>query len=71
LFKIAIQGVSLWHFHVNMYYNLNWFTPSIFRLSPLVLVISTGLKILIHSCIGSTSTIFTILKQVFKNVLLW
>jgi hypothetical protein len=25
LFKIAIQGVSLWHFHVGMYYNLNSF----------------------------------------------
>jgi hypothetical protein len=23
LFKIAIQGVSLWHFHVDMYYNPN------------------------------------------------
>jgi hypothetical protein len=33
LYKIAIQGVSLWHFHVYMYYNLNWFIPSIFRLS--------------------------------------
>jgi hypothetical protein len=30
LFKITIQGVSLWHFYVYMYYNLNWFVPSIF-----------------------------------------
>jgi hypothetical protein len=36
LFKIAIQGVSLWHFNVHMYYNLNWFIPSIFLLSTLV-----------------------------------
>jgi hypothetical protein len=36
LYKIAIQGVSLWHFHVYMYCNLNWFTPSIFLLSTLV-----------------------------------
>jgi hypothetical protein len=25
LFKIATQEVSLWHFHVYMYYNPNWF----------------------------------------------
>jgi hypothetical protein len=31
-----IQGVSLWHFHVYMYYNLNWLIPSIFLLSTLV-----------------------------------
>jgi hypothetical protein len=35
--KTAIQGVSRWHFHVHMYYNPNWFTLSIFRLSTLVL----------------------------------
>jgi hypothetical protein len=33
LFMIAIQVVSLWHFHVYMYDNLNWFIPSIFLLS--------------------------------------
>jgi hypothetical protein len=32
LFNIAIQGVSLWHFHVYMYYNPNWFIPSVFLL---------------------------------------
>jgi hypothetical protein len=37
LFKITAQGVSLWHFHVCRYYNLNWFIPSIFLLSTLVL----------------------------------
>jgi hypothetical protein len=36
LFKIATQGVSLWQFHVYMYYNLNWFFLSIFLLSTLV-----------------------------------
>jgi hypothetical protein len=36
LFMIAIQGVSLWHFHGCMYYNLNWFISCIFLLSILV-----------------------------------
>jgi hypothetical protein len=35
LFKISTQRVSLWHFHVNMYYNPNWFIPSILLLSTL------------------------------------
>jgi hypothetical protein len=35
LFKIPIQGVSLWHFHVHMYYNLIWFI-SVFLPSTLV-----------------------------------
>jgi hypothetical protein len=30
--KIVIKGVSWWHFHVCMYYNLNWFITSIFLL---------------------------------------
>jgi hypothetical protein len=34
---------------------------SLFYLSPLLIVIWTGLKIYIHSCIRSTSTIFTFL----------
>jgi hypothetical protein len=36
LFKIAIQGVSLWHFLVYVYCNMNWFISSIFLLSILV-----------------------------------
>jgi hypothetical protein len=36
LFKIAIHGVSLWNFHVYMYYNLNWSIPFIFLLSTLL-----------------------------------
>jgi hypothetical protein len=32
LFKIALQGVSLWHFHEYTYYNTLWFIPSIFFL---------------------------------------
>jgi hypothetical protein len=36
LFKIALQGVSLWYFHENMYYSLNWFISSIFLLSTLI-----------------------------------
>jgi uncharacterized membrane protein len=35
-FKIATQEVSLWHFHVRMYYSLNWFISSILLLSALV-----------------------------------
>jgi hypothetical protein len=34
LFKIAIQGVSLWHFHVYMYYNLNCSSPPLFFFLP-------------------------------------
>jgi hypothetical protein len=36
LFKIATQGVSLWHFHEYMYYSLIWFISSTFLLSSLV-----------------------------------
>jgi hypothetical protein len=36
LVKIAIQDISLWCFHAYMYYNANWFIPSIFLLSTLV-----------------------------------
>jgi hypothetical protein len=36
LFKIVTQEVSLWHFHVYMYFKLNWFVASIFLLSTLV-----------------------------------
>jgi hypothetical protein len=36
LFNLAYKGVSLWHFHVYMYYNLSWFFPSIFLLSILI-----------------------------------
>jgi hypothetical protein len=36
LFKIAIQRVSLWHFHEYMYYNLNCFNSCIFLLPTLV-----------------------------------
>jgi hypothetical protein len=39
LFKIAIHGVSLWHFHVYTYYNWNCFISSIFLLSTLVPVL--------------------------------
>jgi hypothetical protein len=49
LFKIAAQGVSLWHFHVYMFFTLGWFISSIFSsfyLSPFLMVVSTGLKIL-------------------------
>jgi hypothetical protein len=37
IFKIAIHGDSLWHLPVYMYYNQNWFIPSILVLSTLVI----------------------------------
>jgi hypothetical protein len=53
LFKIATQGVSLWHFYVYIYYNLNWFISSIFLhstfLSLFLMVVSTSLKVLYSS----------------------
>jgi hypothetical protein len=42
-FQRGIQGVSLWHFRVCMYYNLNWSVPSVFCLSILVLFFITSL----------------------------
>jgi hypothetical protein len=36
LVNIAVQGVSLWHFQVSMYYNPNCFISSIFLLFTLV-----------------------------------
>jgi hypothetical protein len=34
LFKVALEGISLWHFHVYMYFNPNWFMLSIFLFLP-------------------------------------
>jgi hypothetical protein len=47
LFKIATQGVSLWHFHVHMHIP-HWIHLyfSSFYLSPFLMVVSTGLEIL-------------------------
>jgi hypothetical protein len=36
LFKITIQDVSLWYFHVYIFWNPNLFIPFIFLLSTLV-----------------------------------
>jgi hypothetical protein len=36
LYKIAKQGVPLWHFQVHMYYSPNWLISSIFFLSILL-----------------------------------
>jgi hypothetical protein len=36
LFKVAVQGISFWHFHSYMYYNSNCLIPSIFFLSTLI-----------------------------------
>jgi hypothetical protein len=44
--KVAIQGVSLWYFHVYMYYNPNCFISSNFChsiLVPFLMVVSVGL----------------------------
>jgi hypothetical protein len=51
LFKTPTQGVSLWHFHVYMYYSLIWLISSIFSsfyLNLFLTVVLTSLKIL-HS----------------------
>jgi hypothetical protein len=36
LFEIAVQGVSLWHFHIYIYYNMNQFISSTLLLFTLV-----------------------------------
>jgi hypothetical protein len=43
LFKIATQGVSMWHFHVYPYYSLIWFISSVLFLS-IVVPFSGGFK---------------------------
>jgi hypothetical protein len=60
----------LWHFHVYKYCIPNWFIPSTlhfspFYLSPLLMVISTDLKILYSFLLESTSTIFTFFTSSF------
>jgi hypothetical protein len=67
LFKVAIQG----YFHVHMYYNPNWFIPSIFLLSALVLFLrwfQQILKFYIHSWIESPSAIFTFFTSFLGQV---
>jgi hypothetical protein len=56
-YKIAIQRVSLWHIHIFVYYNSNWFISSVFPISTLVSFLRW---FHIHSCIESTSTTFTL-----------
>jgi hypothetical protein len=46
LFMILIQGVSLRHFHVYMYYDSNWLIASLFCSFYLSPPLSTGLKTL-------------------------
>jgi hypothetical protein len=42
--KIATQGISLWYFHVYMYYNPNWLISTDFL--HCTLVVSVGLRFL-------------------------
>jgi hypothetical protein len=68
LFKIATLRVSLWHFHVYMYYNSIWFISSIFLLStlvPFLWLFQLVLKFYTHPCTKSTSAIFTFLTAFF------
>jgi hypothetical protein len=68
LFKIAIQGVSLWHFHVYVHCNPNLFISFIFLLSSLVSFLwwlQQVQKFCIYSCIEKTSTTFTCLTSFF------
>jgi hypothetical protein len=59
LFKIVIQGVSLWHFHIYMYYSSNWFISSIFLLStlfPIVLISFSFLHYLVKGEVTKSSS---------------
>jgi hypothetical protein len=61
LCNIATQGISLWQFHVYMFYSQVWFISSIFLLSTLVPFLwlsQQNEKFYIHSYIDITSTIF-------------
>jgi hypothetical protein len=64
----ATQGVSLWHFHVYMYYSPIWFISSVFLISVLVPFLwwfQLVWKLYIHFCTESTSIIFTFLTSFF------
>jgi hypothetical protein len=65
LFKITAQGVSLWHFHMYIYYSPIWFNSSIFLHSTLVPFLCWFQFKIFHSCIESASTIFTFLTSFF------
>jgi hypothetical protein len=67
-FKIATHGVSLWHFYVYMYYNPDCLIYSIFLLSTLVPSLWWFQQVknfFFHSCIESTSAIFTFWPSFF------
>jgi hypothetical protein len=58
---MVIQGASLWHFLIYIYYTPNWFVSSIilFALVLLLQWFQLVWMLHIHTCIESTSTIFT------------
>jgi hypothetical protein len=60
-------SMYIYIYSIYMCYNWNWFIScfSPFYLSPFLMGILTGLKILYSSCVGSTSTIFTFLTSFF------
>jgi hypothetical protein len=58
LFKIATQGVSLWHFHVLEITQIGSSPHFFFYLSPLLILISTGLKILYSFLYREYSNLF-------------
>jgi hypothetical protein len=64
LFKIITHEVSLWYFHVPMYYNPNLFISSSFLLSTLILLwwFLQVWKFYIHSWIESTLVICDLLN---------
>jgi hypothetical protein len=64
LFKVAIQGISLWYFHVYMCYNPNWFISSVFLLSILVFFLWW-----FHSCYNLIPSFF--LKWLILLRLCW
>jgi hypothetical protein len=65
LFCLSTQGVSLWHFQIYMCCNPNWFSS--FYLSPILMVVSTGFKILYsffyRECINHIHLLYFQLKR--------
>jgi hypothetical protein len=72
--KVVTQGVSLWYFHVYMYYNPNWFVSPIFlhsTLVPFLWWLQTVYDCYILSCIESLSTIFIILTSFYFTTFIY
>jgi hypothetical protein len=79
LFKIATQGVSLWHFHVYVYYQPSWFIFSIIIFCKEFFFLDSGsqnnITILSKPCCGQmhcyTSFVLPFLWSIDKVDLVW